>query len=256
MATSFTGKLIDDLPCAIQQKIRRGTGGIGKIQQRKHLWHFISVQFEDGGELEGGLDNLGVEKRRAEVHVEDANALRAGFVQKALDGSTGSRRALRQCAEADGVCLLGQREPVRSELQKVPGDGLVNGVSRLSVRERHGYRAGNAAEILLDVLRIQRGGIEERHGFASEGVGADASGRHTVVAQARGHDSEVRRSSAKLRALRKHVPKQFSETDDAPGPGHADLSGRVVHAWRWVCNQGSNQDSMGSRRGIMSPAND
>ena len=207
------GKLIDDLPCAVQQEVRRDARRIRETEQGEHLGHLVGIQLKDGRELERLLDDLRTEERSAQIHIEDADTFRARLMQKTFDGAARGGRALRQAAEANGIRLLREGKPVGSELQEVPCDGLMNGELRLTGIERHRHGAGDTAEIFLDIARVYRSGLQKRHGLATERICADSSGNCAVIAEARRHDGEVGDSPAKLRSFRKHVPQQLTETD-------------------------------------------
>src|ERR1700722_1369553 len=123
-----------------------------------------------------------------------------------------------------------------SEFQKVPCDGFVNGVTGLPVFQCYSHRAGNPAEIFLDISAVQRCCLEESHGLAAKRVRTDAGGNRAVVAQARRHDSEIRWRSSKPRPLRKNVPQKLAETHHALAVAHADLGARRTARRPWFGN--------------------
>ncbi len=221
----------------------------GRVEQLKDDRQFFLIQLNDAGAPDGIGKDFPGEKRLAQINVENARGGGKRGSQEFVDGAAGSGRALGQRAKTDGGGLGGERAPLRSHLQRVPGGVCADFVARLTLRvDKNLYRACGMRWIGLQKVCGQAELLKPLLGFLAQSVVANAAGNDAVITEKAGDVGEVGRCSAKLLAGRKEVPEQFAEANDGEisvGHGsHLTLERRIgeKEIWETAGWQASNAD--------------
>src|SRR5262245_39489769 len=129
-------------------------------------------------------------------------------------------------------------------MQMIPGHVFRESVLRLAFRiELNLHSACRMYGIKLNLRSVEPGRFEMPHRFLSQSIVADAASNDAPVSEQRCHVRKIRRSSAELLPMWKHVPEQFSETHDGELLAHGFASSRDCN-----CSASFNSLSASSAR--------
>jgi hypothetical protein len=152
-----------------------------------------------------------------EIHVEKLKGLRS-ISEKTFNGLSGHDASLGKRTETDRTAVVSKCDESTVELQRVPGGGRANVITRLVLCDGYEHPAGRSIGIELDKISVHAPFFETAIQLPAQIIGTGAAGHDSSPIERRkklmGTDCHVQWRPAKHGAIIKDIKDGLPEAND------------------------------------------